>query len=241
MAQRQSQTKETPAAPRSPQAQKGVDKRGKHLQGLRVGKITELTMFYKVKPGHEEAMRKAIHNFHTNPLRDPVYAEDANVKQGLFELRHVLFDNDSRLMWMTSFDTEWDPYIDDTIVLAGEPAAEVFFGRKAQTPEEVLAAGLAVYGTMLQHAVEAPEGVANGKIPNPGNTMKDLFNSARVDAAGYLRAQPDVTLFDHRKNREIRRAFDAVLQHPDAKNALQHPALKPLRDLADTTQERIAA
>lgn len=241
MAQTQSRAKGTSAAPRSPQAQKGVDKRGKPLQGLRVGKITELSMFYKVKPGHEEAIRNAIYKFHTNPARDPVYAEDANVKQGLHELRHVLFDNDTRLLWMTSFDTEWDPYIDDTIVLAGEAAAEVILGRKAKTREEVLAAGLAVYGTILQHTMEAPEGAGEGKIPNPGNAMKDLFNSARADATGYLRAQPDVTLLDHRKNREIRRAFDAVLQHPDAKEALRHPALKALCDLAERTRERTAA
>ena len=221
---------------RSPQAQAGVDARGKPLQGLRVGKVTELNMFYTVTPGHEEAIRKAITDFHTSPLRDPVKGEDANVRIGLHELRHLLFDNDTRLLWMTSFDTEWDPYIDDTIVAAGEPGALLVFGRPAQSTEEVLTAGAAIYGSMLQHTTQAPQGIGQGNIPNHAASIKDLFNSTRVDAAGELITQPDITMIEHRKNRRLRQAFDTALNNPGAAQALQHPALNVLADIAAEPQ-----
>ena len=196
----------------SPQALSGVDARGKPLQGLKNGKVSELAMFLRVKPGHEEAIREAIYAFCTNPSRDPTspQGEKAAAAIGIHEMRLVLFDNDTRLAWWTSFDTDWDTYIDDTIAIVGSP----------------------IYGSILKHTVEAPDGIDQPGIPNGANLIKDIFNSVRITAAGYLVTLGDIAIAEQLRNRNIRKAFDASLNNPGAAEALQHPALKPLLELA---------
>lgn len=194
----------------SPQAQKGVDSRGKPLQGLKYGKVTELSMFYKVKPGHEEQIRQAIEAFCTlGRGASSAEKEKGEAKIGIHELRLVLFDNDTRLLWFTSFDSDWDPYIDDTIAVITIPP----------------------YVSILQHTVEGAA-LGDGNVPNAGAAVKDLFNAVRVTAAGYMVSVPEVTITEQLKNRHLRQAFDKVLDNPDAAQALQHPALKPLLELA---------
>jgi hypothetical protein len=125
-------------------------------------------------------------------------------------MRLVLFDNDTRLAWWTSFDTDWDTYIDDTIAIVGTE----------------------IYGSILKHTVEAPEGIDQPNIPNGSNLVKDTFNAVRITAAGYLVTHADITIGAQSRNRDVRKAFDACLNNPGAAEALQHPALKPLLELA---------
>lgn len=193
----------------NPQAQKGVDKRGKPLQGLISGKATELGMFFKVKPGHEEVIRKAIYDFVTDPARNSSTAESANAKIGLSEVRFVLFDDDQRLFMRMTFDRDWDTYVDG-----------------------IASAGIGSLGSILRHTVEAPEGIAEGKVARTSEALKDFFNSVRTTAAGLAVTYGDLTVADRLTNHRIRQAFDQVLKHPDAAEALQHPALKPLLELA---------
>ena len=193
----------------SPQVIKGVDKRGLPLRGLKVGKITELTMQYKVKPGHEKLIRAAIENFCTE--KDPNRSgEHAVVATGIQEMRLILIDNDTRLIWMTSFDTDWDTYIDDTIAITGTPK----------------------YGRVLMHIVEAPEGIEKPDLPNASNVVKDLFNAHRFEAAGILMTFGNLSVGEVFRSSKVSRAFDEVLKNPKAAEALQHPALAPLLELA---------
>lgn len=184
--------------------------------GTKVGKRDELTMLYSVKPGHEQEIRKEIRAFYEIPFRknfeDPRVLA-ANTQIGVHDLRHVLFDNDTRLMWMTSFDTDWDPYIDDTFAVAGN---------------------LVPYGKILQHTQEAPEGVADPDSPLQQNSraVKDIFISTRIPAAGYFPTFPNLTAREIWQADRLRKAFEQVLDHPDAEEALSHPALKPLLDEA---------
>src|SRR5664279_2891043 len=190
----------------SPQAQKGLDKRGKPLQGLKNGNVTELSMFFNVKPGHEKAIRDAIEEFCTNPSRDPSNpkVEKAFAGIGIHEVRLVLFDNDSRLLWLTSFDTDWDTYIDDTIAFIGVP----------------------IYGSILMHTVEAPEGIEKPNLPNASAAVKDIFNSVRITGAGLLVTCANISIKEQFRNRDIRSAFEKVLNNQGAEEALQHQALK---------------
>ncbi len=196
----------------SPQALSGIDLRGKPLQGLRNGKVSELNMWYEVKPGHEETIREAIYAFCNNPLRDPTTpkGEQAAAAIGIHEMRLVLFENDTRLAWWTSFDTDWDTYIDDTIKFVGS----------------------AVYGSILKHTVGAPENIDQPGLPDGASIIKDIFNSHRITAAGLLVTLADITITDQIRNRNVRKAFDACLDEPGAAEALAHPALKRLLDLA---------
>jgi hypothetical protein len=193
-----------------------VTKTPDYKPGAKSGKRDELTMFYRVKPGHEKEIRKAIEDFHNDPVRtkmdDPrIFAFIAQT--GVHDLRHVLFENDTRLAWLTSFDTDWDPYIDDTFAVR---------------------TNLVEYGKILQHTVEAPEGVADPNHPIQKNSraIKDLFLAQRVVAAGYAPTFPNATTWGIRKGEKLLEAFQKVLDHPQAEEALKHPALKPLLELA---------
>ena len=190
-----------------PNMQTGTDARGNPLQGGKDGKVSELTTFFHVKPGHEKLMREACHEFVSNPDR---MVPEKLAQIGIHELRLVLFDNDTRFMWITSFDTDWDPYIDDTLRLIGQQ----------------------LYGTVFQHTVEAPEGIAGPDLPNQANAIKDMFNNNRETAVGFLSAFKDLTLRELWTDRRIRKAFEEVLDNPDAAAALQHPALAPLLEVA---------
>ena len=187
-----------------------------YTPGAKSGKRDELTMFYRVKPGHEKEIRKAIEAFFSDPARTSM--DDPRIfryiaQTGVHDIRLALFDNDTRLVWLTSFDTEWDPYIDDTFAVRNN---------------------LVEYGKILQHTVEAPEGVADPNSPIQKNSrgVKDLFLKQRVVAVGYAPTFPNATTWGVKKAERLLEAFQKVLDHPDAEQALQHPALKPLLELA---------
>src|SRR5712691_5905081 len=75
------------------------------------GVRNELSVFLKVKPGHEKQIREVLSNLSGEAAG---LAREAVVKVGtLHDARQVLFDNDTRLMIGTSFDGDWDVYIDD--------------------------------------------------------------------------------------------------------------------------------
>ena len=78
--------------------------------------ISEMATFFTVIPGKAEELRAACERFAATALKgDPKVIQ----KSGLRDTRHVLFDNDQRLLWATTFETEWDPYIDDAVVVMG--------------------------------------------------------------------------------------------------------------------------
>ena len=186
-----------------------------NYMGKRMGRRGEVTMFFTVKPGHEAQIRKEIEDFHSNPVRsnvDDPRVFNAIAQTGVHDIRHVLFDNDTRLLWLTSFDTEWDPYIDDTFAISGN------------TP----------YGKILQHTNEAPEGLADPNSPLNKNSraIKDAFNANRVMATGFFPTFPNATTWGIKKGERLLEAFNKVLDHPDAEQALKHPALEPLLELA---------
>jgi hypothetical protein len=69
-----------------------------------------------VKPGHEEELRAAVQRFaqtlRTSDPRD-------TIRTGLRDSRHVIFDNGRRLLWVTTFETDWDPYLGDALIVVG--------------------------------------------------------------------------------------------------------------------------
>lgn len=187
-----------------------------YAPGVRAGKRNELTMFYRVKPGHEKLIRKAIEDFFSSPARTNM--DDPRVfnyiaQTGVHDIRLALFDNDTRLVWLTSFDTEWDPYIDDTFAVRND---------------------VMEYGKILQHTVEAPEGAAdpNSAFQKSAGPIKDVFIAHRVVAMGFAPTFPNATTWGIKKGEQLMKAFQEVLDHPDAEKALSHPALKPLLELA---------
>jgi len=169
--------------------------------GLKSGVATEFTVYTNVKPGHEKAVREAIER----ATHDPRRAEAVQQIGTLHEARWVLFDNDTRLMFCSSFDGTWDKYIDD---FASTYIANIF-------------------DAVFSHSEGYPG------LNDPG--IKDWFMQNAQEAVGYIRAYPDATVKEIWKALGVEKAFEKVLDNPQAQQALQQtPSLKPLLEQAAT-------
>jgi hypothetical protein len=172
-------------------------------KGKSHGVSSELTAFFHIRPGHTEELAAAIRRF-----QEKAQPKDATVfeKVGLRTQRHVIFDNGTRVMWCTGFDTDWDPYIDDAI--------EIF--------------GAANWVDWMQHTVEySPE------LEKASNAeLKQFLQSGQEQATAFFDAFSNFTLGQIKKALLVNRAFERLLDNPEAAKALQHPALKPLLEQA---------
>jgi hypothetical protein len=198
----------------------GTKKSGK---GNSHGVISEVSAYMTVKPGHEEEARAAATRF-GEMLRNSAW-EDLQ-KTGLRDARLVNFDNGKRLMFASGFETEWDPYVDDAILVVG----------------------LQHFMDWLQHTVEAEELVASvkslaggvnendpayaEKVKPAGPQLKAVIQKIQTPATTYFNALNDLTLPQIKKAQRLQEAFQRVLDDPAAQEALQHPALKPLLEQA---------
>jgi hypothetical protein len=173
--------------------------------GVSVGSTSEFSLFFRVKPGHEDALREAVRTLQNHPGYRPGDYHIAIAT--IHEARFVLFDDDTRLLFATSFDGPWDAYMDD-------------FATSGPT--------LQLFDTIFQH-VEGYDG-----LPDLA-AVKAFILGAQETAAGYARNYPG-TVKEIRKALRVNKAFQQVLDDPEAATALQHPALKPLLDeAADST------
>jgi hypothetical protein len=84
--------------------------------GTTSGVVSELTAFLTVRNGHEEELRAALQRYEQRVSRAP---REVIQKIGLRGFRHVIYDGGQRVVWSTSFESDWDPYIDDALELMG--------------------------------------------------------------------------------------------------------------------------
>ena len=169
--------------------------------GLQVGPTSEFSLFFRVKPGQAESLRKALKDLQETPGYRP---GDYNVAIAtIHEARFVLFDEDTRLAFMTSFDGPWDAYMED-------------FFTSGPT--------LALFDVIFRH-VEGYDGLPDR------DALKAFILGAEETAAAYQRNYGG-TVKEIRKALRVNEAFQRVLDDPAAAEALQHEALKPLLDEA---------
>ena len=171
-------------------------------RGMSHGVVSELSAFLTVKPGETEQLRAGLERFHARVRTAPW---DYLVKIGIVDMRHVIFDNGTRLLWITAFDTDWDPYLDDAVAILV----------------------LDSWADWLQHT----EGYNASELTTSA-AMKAYVQAAQVKATGFFRAIPELTLAEVKKGQRLRAAFEKVLDQPGALEALQQPVLKPLLDEA---------
>jgi hypothetical protein len=169
--------------------------------GVSVGPTSEFSLFFRVKPGQEDALREALRTLQDHPGYRPGDYHMAIAT--IHEARFVLFDDDTRLAFITSFDGSWDAYMDD-------------FATSGPTLE--------LFDVIFRH-VEGYEG-----LPDVA-AVKAFILSAQVTAAAYARNYAG-TVKEIRKALRVNNAFQQVLDDPEAATALQQPALKPLLDEA---------
>jgi len=163
--------------------------------GIQVGPTSEFSLFFHVKPGHGEALRDSLRALQEAPGYRP---GDYDLPIGVIhEARFVPFDNDTRLLFATSFDGSWDAYMLD---FASKP--------------------LKLFDAIFQH-VEGYEGLPDLEA------VKNFIMSAQHTAGGYSRNYGG-TVKEIRKAQRVNKAFQQVLDDPEAAELLQAPALAPL-------------
>jgi len=79
--------------------------------GARLGKRSELTIIVPLVPGGAKRLKTFLRSLGGN------LSPGASKVGTLHDMRFVFFDNDTRLLFATSFDGDWDAYIDDFIAL----------------------------------------------------------------------------------------------------------------------------
>ncbi len=84
---------------------------GSSRPGVAVGPTSEFSLFFRVKPGEGEALRDALHDLQDTPGYRP--GDYGMAISTIHEARFVLFDDDTRLAFVTSFDGPWDAYMED--------------------------------------------------------------------------------------------------------------------------------
>ena len=77
--------------------------------GIRLGKVSELTIIVPLAPGGAKRLRAFLKLLHGN-------LAGADKVGTVHDMRFVFLDNDTRLLFATAYDGEsWDTYIDDFI------------------------------------------------------------------------------------------------------------------------------
>ena len=82
--------------------------------GLKAGRSNEFTLIMPLKPGGAERLRKKLASDSKFGNQNQVFADRIGT---LHDLRFVIFDNDTRLLFATTFDDDWDAYINDFAAL----------------------------------------------------------------------------------------------------------------------------
>ena len=165
--------------------------------GLSVGPTSEFSLFFRVKPGEAPSLREALLALQDTPGYRP--GDYGMAIQTIHEARFVLFEDDTRLAFITSFDGPWDAYMED-------------FFTSGPT--------LALFDVIFRH-VEGYDG-----LPDVA-AVRSFVLGAEEPAAAYARNYGG-TVKEIRKAQRVNAAFQQVLDHPQAAEILEHPALQPL-------------
>jgi len=76
--------------------------------GVRLGKVSELTMIVPLARGGAHRLRAFLRLLGGN-------LNKGDKVGSLHDMRFVFFDNDTRLLFATTYDGDWDAYIDDFV------------------------------------------------------------------------------------------------------------------------------
>jgi hypothetical protein len=156
-------------------------------KGRANGPVNELSVLLNVKPGHEQAVRAVFAADDADPDRPAKALAQLDSVGTLHEARVVLFDNDTRLLIATSFDGDWDVYIDD-------------FARTLVLQD---------WERFLVHCEGYPD--ADGMASVSLFEHKELLTSGQVTAARYDRGYPDVTVKQIKKALRVETVFGQLL------------------------------
>ena len=75
--------------------------------GSREGKVSELTAILPLRPGGAKRMRAFL------ALHGNLGNRNVDLVGTVHDMRWVFLDNDSKVLFASTYDGDWDPYIDD--------------------------------------------------------------------------------------------------------------------------------
>jgi hypothetical protein len=75
--------------------------------GKTLGQVTEFTIILPLKPGGADRVRQRLNQ--VSQTREDV----GELVGTLHDMRTVIIDNDTRMLFATTFDGDWDSYIND--------------------------------------------------------------------------------------------------------------------------------
>ena len=177
-------------------------------KGLKSGEILEYCAIWTVKPGRGKAV---IERIAEGLGSRPGGARGSYTTIGVHDARYVLFDNDTRLLITISFDNDFDKYFDDALAFltGGDPNSKAGFD-------------------WIENLEGFPEG---GYRSLTWEEVKNWLVTTQTQANIFANTD-DASVQATRKALRVQKAFQQVLDHPEAAQALQHPALKPLLEEA---------
>jgi hypothetical protein len=76
--------------------------------GSRQGKVSELTIIAPFAPGGAARLRAALQSRNGN-------FDDTDRMGTVHDMRFVFLDNDTKLLFATAYDGDWDAYIEDFV------------------------------------------------------------------------------------------------------------------------------
>jgi hypothetical protein len=138
-----------------------------------VGPTSEFSLFFRVKPGHGRALREDLGTLQDTPGYRP---GDYDLPIAtIHEARFVPFDDDTRLLFATSFDGPWDAYMEDFASKPIELFAAIFQHCEGFT-------GLPSLQAVKEFILSAQK-TATAYARNYGGTVKEVRHALRVDEA----------------------------------------------------------
>jgi hypothetical protein len=76
--------------------------------GARIGKVSELTVIMPLRAGGAKRMRAFFATLHSS-----IGNQAVDLVGTVHDMRWVFLDNDTKLLFASTYDRDWDPYIDD--------------------------------------------------------------------------------------------------------------------------------
>ncbi|SJM38304.1 hypothetical protein A1019T_02294 [Psychrobacter pasteurii] len=134
-------------------------------KGLKSGKVSELTVIAPLKEGGAERLKEILKIAGGN-------LKGATRVGTLHDLRFVFLDDDTRVLFCTAYDGDWDPYIDDFATKIPE-LMDILFGNVEGWP------GIkdpSVKQFILDHQITA----AGWYVGVPHLTIQDIRRQDRI-------------------------------------------------------------
>jgi hypothetical protein len=136
--------------------------------GSRQGKVSELTMIAPFAPGGAERLRALLE------LRDGDFNDTDRVGT-VHDMRFVFLDNDTKMLFATAYDGDWDAYIDDFVAKIPD-GLDVLFSvwdgwPGIHSPE--------VKDWIAEHQISA----VGWYVAHPDLTVRDIRRLKRIGAA----------------------------------------------------------